>query len=103
MQARRVAEFSFACVGVVMAAAVGAMFRLERRFDGRGAGPQLFEHGLEYVVIKQAQPAIADLQCHMAVAQVIGGAGQFKGTAAGDMQQLFRTGADAYDASVFSL
>jgi hypothetical protein len=63
----------------------------------------LFEHGLEYVVIEQAQPAIADLQRHMAVAQVIGGAGQFIGAGAGDVQQLFRAGAHAYDTSVFGL
>jgi hypothetical protein len=43
------------------------------------------------------------LQRDMAVAQVIGGAGQFKGIGAGDVQQLFGAGADADDAAVFGL
>ena len=53
--------------------------------------------------IEQAQPAVTDLQGHMAVAQVISGAGQLKGIAAGDVQQLFRSGTHPYDASVFCL
>ena len=79
------------------------MFRLERRFDGLCLRAQLFEHGLEHIVIEQAQPAIAHLQRHVPVTQVIRRARQLKCAAAGDMQQLFRPGAHAYDSSVFSL
>ena len=86
-----------------MTATVGAVFGLERCFEGFGMGPQLLEHGLEHVVIKQAQPAVTHLQGHMAVAQVIGRAGQLEGAAAGYVQQLFRARADTYDTSVFSL
>ncbi|CNJ54196.1 Uncharacterised protein [Mycobacterium tuberculosis] len=86
-----------------MAAAIGTVFRLERRFEGLGGSAQLVKHGLEYVVVEQAQPAIPDLQGDVTIAQVIGGAGQFKRAVAGDVQQLFRTGTDAYDTSVFRL
>ena len=41
---------------MVMPAAVGAMFWLERRFDGFGGRAQLIEHGLENVIAEQAQP-----------------------------------------------
>ena len=81
-----------------MATAIGAMFRLERRLDGLCGGAQLFKHGLEHVIVEQAQPAIADLQRNMAVAQVISGAGQFEGIAARDMQQGFWPRANAHDA-----
>ena len=90
-------------MAVAVAAAIGAVFRLEGGLDGLGRRAQLIEHGLEHVVIEQAQPTVTHLQRHVAVAQVIGGAGQFKGIAAGDVQQLFRPGAHAYDTSVFSL
>lgn len=79
------------------------MFRLEWRLDGFGAGAELFEHGLEHIVVQQAQPAIADLQGNVTVAQVVGGAGQFEGIAAGDMQQGFRTRADPHDPAVLGL
>ena len=99
----RVVEIFVAMARMVMATAIGAVFRLERRFKGFGGGAQLIEHGLEHVVIEQAQPAIPDLQRDVAIAQVIGRAGQFKGAGAGDVQQLFRARADAYDTSVFGL
>ena len=88
---------------MVMPAAVGAMFWLERRFNGFGSRAQLIEHGLEDVIVEQAQPAITDLQRHVAVAQVIGGAGQLKGVGAGDVQQFFGAGAHAHDAPVLRL
>ena len=47
------------------------------------------KHVLEYIVVEQAQPAVADLQGDMAVAQVVGRAGQLEGAGAGDVQQLF--------------
>ena len=87
----------------MMAAAIGAVLRLEWRFEGLRGGAQLFKHGLEHVVVEQAQPAIPNLQRHMAVAEVIGRACQFKGIGAGDVQQLFRPCAYTYDTSVFSL
>ena len=88
---------------MVMAAAVGTVLRLERRFDGFDLRAELLEHRLEHVIVEQTQPAIADLQRNMAIAQVISGAGQFKGIGAGDVQQLFGAGANTNDASVFSL
>jgi len=103
MQLRGVVEVFFAGTRVMVTAAIGAVLGLKRRFNGFGAGAQLLQHGLEHVVIEQAQPAIAHLQGNVAVAQVIGGAGQFKGIAAGDVQQLFGAGADAHDASVLGL
>ena len=87
----------------MMATAIGAVLGLKRRFYGLRIGAQLFKHGLEHVVIEQAQPAVTDLQGHMAVAQMIRGTGELEGVAAGDVQQLFRAGAYPYDASVFCL
>ena len=103
MQFGRVIEVFVTMARVMMTTAIGAVLGLERRLDGVRIGAQLFQHGLEHIVIEQAQPAIADLQGDMAIAQVIGRAGQFKGVAAGDMQQLFRARADTYDASVLGL
>ncbi|MNT61626.1 hypothetical protein D3C72_1992840 [compost metagenome] len=86
-----------------MAAAISAVLGLEWRFDGFYLRTKLFEHRLEHVIVEQTQPAIADLQGDVAVTQVIGGAGQFEGVGAGDVQQLLGAGADADDAAVFSL
>lgn len=103
MQLGRVVEVFVTLARMMMATAVGAVFRLERRLDGLRIGAQLFKHGLEHIVIEQAQPAVADLQRYMAVAEVIGGAGQLKRVAASDVKQLFRSGTNTYDTSVFCL
>ncbi len=85
---------------VVVAAAVGAVLRLVGRLDRFDPGAELFEHGLEHIVVGQAQPAVAQLQGDVAVAQVVGGAHQLEGAGAGDVQQLFGAGLDAHDAAV---
>ena len=99
----RVVEVFITVTRMMMAAAVGAVFRLKRSFDGLGLGAELFEHGLEHVVVEQAQPAVAHLQGHMAIAQVIGGTGQFEGIGAGDVQQLLGTGTDTDNAAILGL
>ncbi|MNC76264.1 hypothetical protein D3C75_1279490 [compost metagenome] len=86
MQARRIVEIFIAMARMVMATTVGAVLGLEGRLEGLGMRAELLEHGLEHVVIEQAQPAIADLQGNMAVAQVIGRAGQLERAGAGYME-----------------
>ena len=65
--------------------------------------PPVVRACLEHVIVEQAQPAIADLQGDVAIAEVIGRAGQLEGIGASDVQQVFGAGADADDATVFSL
>ena len=89
-------------MGVVVAAAVGAMFGMEGRLDRAGAGAELVEHGPEHVVVEQTQPAVAQLQGDVAVTQVIGRAHQLEGAGAGDVQQRFRARADAHDAAILA-
>lgn len=88
---------------MMMPATISTMFRLERSFDGFGGRTELIEHGLEHVIVEQAQPAITDLQGNMAIAQVIRGARQLECTAAGDVHELLGARADTHDTAVFSL
>ncbi len=90
-------------VRVVVASAVGTVLRLERRLDGLHRGAELFEHGFQHVVVEQAQPAVADLQGDVTVAQVVGGAGQFQRAGAGDVEQTFGAGDDPHQATVAGL
>ena len=64
---------------------------------------ELFEHGFQHVVVEQAQPAVADLQGDVTVAQVVGGAGQFQRAGAGDVEQTFGAGDDPHQATVAGL
>jgi len=52
VQARCVTELRLAGVGMMMAATVGAMLRLEGRLDVFDLGAQLQEHVLEYIVVE---------------------------------------------------
>src|SRR5690606_31760202 len=88
VQARGVVEGFVTGMRMVVAAAVGTGFRLERRLDRFDAGAELLEHRAQNIVVGQAQPTVAQLQGNVAVAQVIGGAHQFEGAGAGDLHQL---------------
>ena len=84
-----------------MAATVGAVLGLEGRLDGFDAGAQLQQHVFQDVIIQQAQPAVAYLQRHMTVAEVIGGTCQLECTAAGHMKKLLGAGPHADNTAIF--
>ncbi|GBH13244.1 Signal transduction histidine kinase [Pseudomonas syringae pv. actinidiae] len=83
-----------------MPATISTMFRLKRRFDGFGGRTELIEHGLEHVIVEQAQPAITDLQGNMAIAKVIRRARQLERAAASDMHELLGPCANTHDSAV---
>ena len=63
-------------VPMLVSAAIGARFRLERGLFGLDRQAQATQHVVQHMVVLKAQQAGFDLQRHMTVTQVVGGAGQ---------------------------
>lgn len=88
---------------VVMAAmcAVGSGFGLERRFDFGDRAADSLDHFSEHVVGLKAQRAAVgcrqDLHRHVAVAEMVGGAGKEQRGVGVRLDQLFRRGEDFDD------
>ena len=74
-------------VPVVMTAAVSAGFRFERRLLANYVQTEFSHHAIQDVIMQVTQPAGAELQGDVAVAEMVGGARQPQwiiGTAGGD-------------------
>src|SRR5262245_56887368 len=82
---------------LVVLMAIGAGLGLERSLDGGDARAELARKLLEHVVRGDTQEAGADLQRHVAVAEVVGDAREL---ARFDVQQFLRRGDDLDLASV---
>jgi hypothetical protein len=54
--------------------AKGAAFGLERQPARLNVEPEAAHHGVEHVVVLVRKPALAELQRHVSVAQVVGAA-----------------------------
>ena len=78
--------------------AVGAGFRLERGFGFDHRATKTAHHFRQHVVGLEAQAATAgfgdDLHRHVAVAEMVGGAGEELGIAGDGLDQFFRRGQD---------
>ena len=77
---------------------VGAGFWLERGLFAEGFDPQSADHGVQYMVGLVAEPTYADLHGRVAVAEVIGGAGQAPGVVGAYGGHRFWLGNDLDDA-----
>jgi len=86
----------------VVPAAVGPRFRFERGFDRGEASTQSFQHLLQHVIGRKPQEAVADLDRHMPVAEMVAGARQRLRRGAFDVQQPFRPRDDFDHAPVGS-
>ena len=78
-------------VMLVVSARVCARLRLERRLDVRHSGAQLADHFLEDMVLRDAQEIAADLDRHVAIAEVVRDLRQFLRF---DVQELLGLGDD---------
>ena len=74
---------------MTMPAAIGPSLGLERRLLVANLHAQAFKHMLQHMVLLQQDPANADLQRNMAIAEVIGGAHQIALILRGDQGNRF--------------
>jgi hypothetical protein len=72
---------------------IAARLRLERPFYDSNVQPQLVQQAVEHVIVLIRQPAGLDLQGHVPIAQVIGGARQQ--VPIGDIDRRQQLGASA--------
>jgi hypothetical protein len=88
-------------VGVARTAGVVSTgFRLKRRLLHHDGESQAAHHVIEHVIVTIAQPAIADLQDHVSIAQVICRARNPLRILVMRFRDSFRRRSDFYDASI---
>jgi hypothetical protein len=80
--------------GAAGAACVSAALGLEGGFFDAHRQAQTAHHLVEHVVVQIAQPAVPNLQRHMAVAEMIGGAREGARVGASDRRDGFRCRSD---------
>src|SRR5690606_5277288 len=73
---------------VDMAVSVGAAFRLEAAGHRLHPAPEALDHRSQYMVWQDPQPAVADLDRDMAVADMIGNARKLRGTGRSHFKQF---------------
>jgi len=85
---------------LMMSRGIRARLGLEGRLDRGHAGAKAAHHFAQHVVRGKTQPAVADLDRCMPIAQVIGCARQGASIIAAYFHQLFVSGDDAHDAAI---
>ena len=79
---------------------VGALLRIERRFDGREPRAEPAQHIFDHMIAAHAQPIADDLHFDVTVSDVPGKPCQFMASGGGDLDQRLRSADDAHDAAV---
>ena len=85
---------------LMMMAAVGSRFRFERRIRQYHDGAQSLYHLPQHIIVGDAQPAGSDLQCNVAVAQMLGNACKLHRVRTTDLQDFFRSCRHPDDAAI---
>lgn len=85
---------------VHMAVPVGTRFGLEAGADRPHGRAQALDHCPQHMIGQQPQPARADLQRHVAIADVIRDASQCHGIGGANLKELFRRGLHRHHPTV---
>jgi hypothetical protein len=87
-------------VRMITLTVIGARFRMKRRCHAVDRKTEAAHHVIEHMIVLPGELAGRNLQHHVTIAQMIGGAHQLEMIMAFNNRQLFRRGIDANAAAV---